>query len=155
MLILAGSVGIIVVIALGTKSYKQYKIIDYGPCDQTIYSLDAKATTVIVIYADQGFYKENFTPERIYRGVLSEMPNKEDENYPIPLAPGFFRPFILRQESGGEIPLYRWDTKDQTLSFHLGWHVEICGKYVKANRQGGEPTELWPGYLVPLTPPSH
>jgi hypothetical protein len=143
-----------IAVATGWGVYRESKIINYGLCDRRIYSLEAKASTTVTIHADQGFYKERFTQERIYRGVLGEIPEEEDGNYIFPLDPIFFRPFILRQENGEEIPLYRWDTKDRALVLHLGAYVEICGKYVKLDREAGGRKELWVGYLTPLAPSS-
>jgi hypothetical protein len=150
------------VAAIGWSAYKQNKIINYGSCPKMPYSLDAKASTTFIVYANQSFYRENMTPERLYRGVLDVRKEGHLKEYlydllgwgSIPIDTVFYRPFILRQENGSEITVKQQDTKDRILGAHLGQQVEICGKYVKLDSQAGGWTKLWPGYLLPLTPPS-
>jgi hypothetical protein len=64
---------LVIVIGMSWATYKKLLIIDYGLCDHRIYSLDVRSSTTLTMYADQDFYKERSTEERIYHGILSEI----------------------------------------------------------------------------------
>ena len=97
-----------------------------------------------MVIAQEDYYKNNSTPELLYRGVLKETGNKNVVDYPL------CRDYFLVQDSGDVLRVECAPTASDLLASLLDHHVEIRGKYVTLDKMAGGGNVLWVGYISPL-----